>query len=390
MTQDIDTAGASAGAAAAESAGDFIEDMFSEASPATPPPADDPPPPSDEPVVDPIADPLPVAPPAGPLPVKADEVVPDHVVRKGDKAIATWKQMRAELEAAEQRAADIERDRLLKEQELDELKKKLENAPPEEKLKDLEKKLQDAEDYIGRVDLTQSRTFQEQYDAPLNELFGKVVRTFMKSGSEQQAAIELARKVFRPGMSDPAKLEEVLSDMPAVVIGSVATLLEDREVLAAKRDEAIQNWRQTKEASDLEDRRRTSSEVGQLLTKAAESAFDAVVKDGSWLFKPGQDPKWNEGVEARRNATLGYLRAGKPEDLARLVAEGIASPVYRKSYEQLKARYDDLSAKYAAITTRGRPGLSQHSPGGGAPAPAAAGPVTLEGTVDSIWKDDND
>ena len=390
--QGVDTLGASAGAAAAESAGEFVEQMFGHEVPdEVPPPTaaeepqggDEPPAPSTEESPE-LPDPL--AP--QPLPIKADETVPDHVVRKGDKAIATWKQMRAELDAAEQRASDIERDRLLKDQELEELKKKLETAPPEAKVKELETKLQDAEDYIGRLDLTQSKVFQEQYDAPLNELFGKVVRTFMKSGSDQQSAIDLARKVFRPGMSDPAKLEPILSEFPAVVTGAVSAILEDREILSSKRDEAIQNWRQSKEASDMEERRRTSTEVGQQLTRAADVAFEAVVKDGSWLFKPGQDPKWNEGVEVRKNAALGYLRAGKPEDIARLVMEGIASPTYRKSYEQLKVRYDSVVAQLDAVT-KGRPGLAQRASSSPVASPAAEGPKTPGSVVDEVWQADD-
>ena len=76
-------------------------------------------------------------------------------------------------------------------------------------------------------------------------------------------------------------------------------------------------------------------------------------------------------MQARRAAVLGYLRAGKPEDIARLVAEGIASPVYRKGYEQLRVAYDDLKSKYDAMVSS-RPGLRNRAPApDGAPAPAA-------------------
>ena len=103
----------------------------------------------------------------------------------------------------------------------------------------------------------------------------------------------------------------------------------------------------------------------------AEGAIEAAVKDGSWLFNPGEDEGWNRSVQARRDAVAGYLRAGKPEDIARLVAEGIASPVYRKGYEQLRAAYDELKGKYEAVVS-GRPGVRNSAPApDGSPAPAA-------------------
>ena len=120
----------------------------------------------------------------------------------------------------------------------------------------------------------------------------------------------------------------------------------------------------------MEEARRTSSEIGAQLTRVAQSGFESATKDGSWLYKEGSDEKWNAAVKARKDAAMGYLRAGKPEDLARLVAEGIVSPVYRKSYEQLKVAYDDLKAKYEGGITR-RPSLSGRAPASvdGAPAP---------------------
>jgi hypothetical protein len=385
-----DTLPNDAGSAALPSAMDFFNSLDEPQpdTPAAPPAPVDPPSPTDD--FMPIDPPRPQDPPkpGDPLPIQDEEPVPDHVTRKGAEAVTTWKAARQEAKDLKRRLEDVERDREIKLVELEELKKKLEGAPPEDKLKELEEQVQKYEDQLGQIDITRSKTFQRQYDQPLHELFGKVVRTLQKTGIDERAAIEKARTIFRPGMENPSNLERALPDESSVVIGALSTLLEDREMLAVKRDEAIQNWRQTREASEMEERRQAATEIGEQLTRVSKSALDQVSKDGSWLFKEGQDPEWNKGVQARKDAVLGYLRAGKPEELARLVAEGIASPVYRKGYEQLKAAYDELKAKHEAVVGR-RPGLENRSPADySGRAPVAEMPKTVDGMVDRLWSED--
>ena len=388
-----DTAGGTAGAAAAASGGAFLDQLFEAddvpqnehpdglppvGTPPPPPPVGTPPPPPPPPPaeeelpefesIEPPAVPRVPAPPAPLTPVDEDPV-PDHVTRKGEAAVTTWKAARAEAKQLKQRLEDIERDRAVKETELLELRQKLEQAPPEEKLKELEEQVKKYEDELGRIDVSRSKAFQDRYVKPVNELFSKVVRTFIKAGRDEKHALELARSVFKPGMNDVRALEQALPDESSVVVGAVSALLEDRDALVAKHDAALQEWRQTREATEIEERRRAASEMGEQLTRVSASAIDAAVKDGSWLFKPGEDEQWNKGVQARRDAVAGYLRAGKPEDIARLVAEGIASPVYRKGYEQLRAAYEDLRGKYEALTAS-RPGLRNRAPApDGSPAP---------------------
>ena len=317
------------------------------------------------------------------LPVK-DESIPDHVAKKGEASIQTWKQLRAELDSERQRREDIERDRVAKETELSELQEKLKNVPQEGKYQELEAKVKEYEDRLGQMDITTSKVFKEQYDDPINAVFSKVVRTFMKSGQSQDQALASARSVFKPGMDSPEALERALPDASSVVIGAVSTILEDLGDLSRRREEALTNWRQTKEAASMEESRRTSSEIGAQLTRVAQSGFESATKDGSWLYKEGEDEKWNAAVKARKDAAMGYLRAGKPEDLARLVAEGIVSPVYRKSYEQLKVAYDDLKAKYEGNVVR-RPSLTGRAPASGDPAPATEKISSVSDFVNKEW-----
>ena len=388
--EEIDLAGSDAGSAAVASATAKLAELgFGEDSPApprapAPPPAteeEDESPAGAEPEATPAAEELVL--PERPAPVE----IPAHVVRKGTKSIETWKALHAELATKEAALADMERDRLLKEQEIQELNKKLAAAPPEDEIKGLKQKLQEQEDFIGRIDVTKSKVFQEKYDEPLRQTFAKLVQTFMRSGRDEKQAVELARSVFRPGLNDPSELEKVLpGDASAVLVGAVSAILDDREALVAKREEALRDWRATRAADQAEETRRQLAESSSVLSRAGEAAFDAVVKDGSWLYQRGQDPKWNEGVEARRAAAIGYLRNGKPEDIARLVLEGVASPTYRKQYEQLKGKYDELLGKYNAIATRGRPSLTPRPAEQGGAAPAEA-PATLEGYVNQNWEE---
>jgi hypothetical protein len=327
--------------------------------------------------------PRPAPKPETTLPVK-DESIPDHVAKRGEASIQTWKQLRAELDSERQRREDVERDRVAKETELAELQERLKNVPPDEKIKEYEETIKSYEDRLGQMDITSSKVFKEHYDDPINAVFSKVVRTFMKSGQSQDQALASARSVFKPGMDNPEALERALPDASSVVIGAVSTILEDLGDLTRRREEALTNWRQTREATSMEESRRASSEIGAQLTRVAQSGFESATKDGSWLYKEGEDEKWNAAVKARKDAAMGYLRAGKPEDLARLVAEGIVSPVYRKSYEQLKVAYDDLKAKYEGNVVR-RPSLSGRAPASGDPTPAVEKITSVSDFVAKEW-----
>ena len=365
----------SAGDAAKISANSFIDEAWGD-----PPLQDDPP--AEQPVEQPVEQPL----EEGPIDSPPEDLtgVPDHVVRKGEKSITTWKQLRAERDELERKVVDTERDRLLKEQELAELKEKLEKVPSEEELEKLKEELETTKSRLSQVDLAGTPEFQEQFDKPINELFGRVVQKLMQAGHEEKEALSLARKVFRPGVTSPQSIEEVLPDESSVVVGALSALLENRDPLLQKREEALKEHQQTMEALQLERNRKASMDISAQLTQVAEKAFEDVGKGGSWLFVKGADEKWNEGVEARRNAALGYLRAGKPEVLARLIFEGIASPVYRKSFEKVKADLDDLRKKYEAVTSR-RPGLEARAPARPGEDPPEAAPTTVGGIVDRVW-----
>ena len=360
----------SAGDAAKISANSFIDEEWSDQ-----PLQDDPPPQDDPPSLE-----------EGPIDSPPEDLtdIPDHVVRKGEKAIASWKKLRAERDEFARKVVDTERDRLLKEQELAELKEKLEKVPSEEELEKLKEELATAKARLSQIDLAGTPEFQEQFDKPINELFGRVVQKLMQAGHEEKEALSMARKVFRPGVTSPQSIEEVLPDESSVVVGALSALLENRDPLLQKREEALKEHQQTMEALRLERDRKASMDISAQLTQVAEKAFEEVGKGGSWLFVKGADEKWNEGVEARRNAALGYLRAGKPDVLARLIFEGIASPVYRKSFEKVKADLDDMRKKYEAVTSR-RPGLEARAPARPGEEPPKAVPTTVGGIIDQVW-----
>ena len=311
--------------------------------------------------------------------------IPDHVVRKGDKAIETWKGLHAEVDSAKARIIEIERDRELKDAKIAELEEAMKTAPKKEDIEAERKRALELEDTLGKIDVTKSKRFQELYDKPIASVFSKVVQQFMKAGRTQDQAVEKARRIFKPGMQDPRALSAELDDESSLVVGAVSALLDEREQLAQRREDALQNWRQ-EQAAEAEDRtRRDAASVSELLTKAATTGFDRALGEGSWLFREGEDPKWNAGVKARKDAVLGFMRGGKPEELAYLVAEGVAAPVYRKAYERAKAEVEDLRSQLAS-TGRLRPGVGDSRPQG-QPQAAPSRPATLSEAVDNEWQD---
>ena len=328
-------------------------------------------------------------PPPPPAPPANDIAgIPDHVVRKGEAAITGWKQLRAELEAERKAKADIDRDRELKDLRIKELEEQIAKVPKQEELEAARKRAAELEDTLGQIEITRSERFKELYDKPINEVFGKVVRQFIKGGATQEQAIAKARSVFKPGMQDPQALSAALEDESSLVVGAVSALLDEREVLAQRRDEAIQNWQQERAAGEQDRIRRDAATISDQLTKAAESGFSRAVKEGSFLFQEGADPKWNEGVKTRRDAVMGFIRGGRPDELAYLVAEGVASPVYRNAYARVKAENEDLKAQLAAISGV-RPGTGAGSrPAAAVPASSPPVPATANEFIDLTWNDE--
>ena len=146
---------------------------------------------------------------------------------------------------------------------------------------------------------------------------------------------------------------------------------------------AAQTRQQERARISTEEQRQASTDISNQLTQVSQHAFETVAKDGSWLFKEGEDPKWNEGVKARKDAVMGYLRAGNMPDLARLIAEGVAAPIYRKGYEQMKAAYDDLKSRVEGTAVR-RPSVGGHAPASDAPRQKA--PIrSIDDAVDLLW-----
>ena len=311
--------------------------------------------------------------------------IPDHVVRKGDKAIATWKQLNAELAAYKSRVSEIEQDRELKDAQLKELQEKLESGPKPEDVEAIKKRVEELEDELGKIDISRSSRFQELYDKPIGDVFGKIVHQFVKAGHTQETAVQKARSVFKPGLQDPQALTQVLEDESSLTVGAVSALLDEREMLVQRRADALENWRQEQAAGAEDNKRREAATISEQLNKHAAAGFDRALKEGSWLYKDGTDDRWNEGVKARRDAVMGFIRGGKPDELAYLVAEGVASPTYRQLANRYKAEADDLRSQLERIGGN-RPGVGGSSapPSSGAPT-APEAPKDFRGFIDQEW-----
>ena len=327
-------------------------------------------------------------PPASPPGAQPVVDVPDHVVRKGDKAIATWKQLYAELDSYKSKVVEIEQDRELKDARLRELEEQLGKAPKEADLEAARKRAAELEDELGKIDVARSPRFQEMYEKPIRELFGKVVQQFMKAGHPQELAVQKARLVFKPGMQDPQALAQVLEDESSLVVGAVSALLDEREVLAQRREDALENWRQEQAAGAEDMKRREAATISEQLNKHAAAGFGRALKEGSWLYKEGVDDNWNNGVKARKDAVMGFIRGGKPDELAYLVAEGVAAPTYRQLANRYKAEADDLRDQLARVGGN-RPGIGYSSapPAASGAAPQQPAPTSFRDVIDREWSD---
>lgn len=268
-----------------------------------------------------------------------------------------------------------------------ELESKLKAGDPEvqQKLQSLQEQVAEYEDKIGRLDLTQSKTFKNKYDLPIEQYRARGAQ--MLARFTERAPDEAKAFIQELEGADPATVREALAGEPPAVQGAVLQALVDLQEAKSVRDRAISDWRTTKEANVVSASKDEEAEMLRQVVQESNQAVSTLAKtpeeggEGSWIFSDQLDnPAWQEQKQKITSMARAALR--DKIDIPKLVHEGAAAPVYRKLAETLYQENQSLKAALGA-RDRVRPRAPSRPTGGYTPAP---GPGTADPSefVDSI------
>ena len=304
-----------------------------------------------------------------------DEGEPPEI-KDSPKAKNSWqkikqekKELQAKLEAAQR---DLEAAKGAK--------------PPEmEQFIAMQRKLQEAEDRIGKLDITQSAAFKQKYDAPLDLCKRKAMGVLLRFGVEKEAAETLAKQVLDPKL-DARALEQLVADQPIAVQGALFTVATEYQQAVEARDAAITDWKNEKAALQANETIEKDVKLAQNVEAETQSATQKALEAGNWLYAevPG-NKAWNDAVNERVKAVKAIMRGSSREDIARWVVEGVTAKQTRDLFLRARSEFNELKKQFEAVVGRA-PRLG----GGAAPdkpgsRPAARPSVPQGRSPEEVW-----
>lgn len=242
------------------------------------------------------------------------------------------------------------------------LKKELEaaraapQAKPEElsELEALRKSVQDQENMLGQIEITRSKSFQKRYDMPIVTARAKLSRALAALGDrspEDAAQIVQALESCRTIQEARDLVSGESGDIKGVALTGYMELQEHHST----RNQAVEDWRNTRPAVETEEDRVSAGERLRQIVDATASALpdlSAPIEskgEGSWIFMDQPDDvEWTD----RRNSAISTARATLRDagvervtpELAKIAMEGAVSKLYRKFGEDQFARANELQA----------------------------------------------
>lgn len=219
--------------------------------------------------------------------------------------------------------------------ELAELKQQLEQTreqgPAVEEIKSkYEEQIKVLEEQVGQYDLASTPAFKQKYDAVLQGMLSRVAGLLKKAGASDAEALRIANELRSKKTVDRAN---ELNDFAPALAGPIVNIFEDFDELLFKREADLRNWRESKKAVEEEERRIGHSKTLQIADTLAVSTLNQLSSERNPFYTTSQsDPSWNRKVSDRINTYKGLLKSGKPEVLAKLVAEGLTADEFKKMY----------------------------------------------------------
>jgi hypothetical protein len=229
-------------------------------------------------------------------------------------------------------------------------------ANPDELFK-VREALEAAEEKLGRLDLRNSKAFQQKYDVPIQTQIGVAQQLMKRAGLDETSAKNLTnRALSTPDLNDRVQL---LTEEVPVVAAALIGMFEQLDAGRAQRAEAIQNWKQHKAANAETEARETAQMTAAKAAELATGAVEANVTGGNFMFGESktENSKWNQDLAERKEAVRGILLRADPAEMAQYVADGVSGRPLRDLYKVERARR--LKAEADLVKIRGAsPGVT--------------------------------
>jgi len=309
---------------------------------------------------------------------------------QGDtKAAHAWKSVKQERKQLKAENAELA-------EKISALEAKLSEAPPQEdtsksteELVALREQVATLEGKLGEYDLSSTSSFKQKFDQPIMQVVKRGASILTRTGVEAADAQKLMAQI-----TDPSKtmddIQDVIADYPMAVQGALMNVVGEFGELAERRSEALAHWKETKAAMKDHESRETEVKIFQDVEKNTQAALDSLLKEGNWMYAPGDNEDWNKQVNERVQTAKGVLRSASREDLVKYVLEGVAARPLRQMFESTYKLAEERKAELDKLVGA-QPGF-RGSPDAGKPKdPASAKKGTPQqpgDVINSLFSDE--
>jgi len=318
-----------------------------------------------------------VSPAAAPAPASEDEKFDAETTRLAKEvpdtpaAQNTFQRLRAELKAA---LAD---------------NRTLRSAKPPvqgdaQETEALRKQVAELEDRIGRIDLEQSVGFRREFVEPAQKARASAIRLLVRwAGKNDKEAAEAADALFA---AEPSAQQDMILSLPPNIQQQMTNFVDVYEEVQSGRKAALESWRSKMAAMQEHERRSSQLTASKELSGAVDGAITALQSAKNAFFTPSADGKNAQDVEQRIQTLRGVMEAADVNQVARLVAEGIAYAGLTEQYGKLRRAYVALREWAARVQGARPPFTATGDPG--AASPAAPRKISTPDDVErEIWKE---
>ena len=319
--------------------------------PAPQPPVQPPAPPAPVSIADRYSAPDPNAQPVVPTlpegPPEQDIRLPENTAENVGHAFAA---VRAEVKKYKQMAEEFRRQ--VEQVRADYSTYAQRESAITEKLTAEQNRAKELEEKLGQLDLEQSPAFREKYDAPLNAVSAEIAKTLVANGYQPQQADDLARQVVLA--KDVAAVSSLpgMAELPSTVQGMIMYKFNEADGLWAQRDQALAEWRSTREGLQQTATREDAVVSAQRRAELVGTGIDRVSKvapDFIW-----NDPEFAEFRKTEVEKVKAWYGQAPEDQIAAAAVEGALVAPF--AYRLVKGLMDKVMELQGALDAHHRIG----------------------------------
>lgn len=312
----------------------------------------------------PFADPIPE------IPDESQLQLPDDPNDRGSIGRA-FAQARYEAKQYRQLATQL-RERLVEASKLDQSDQGLLDRAVEV-IQNSRDRIENLEAQLGRLDLTKSKRFSEEYDAPIGQTYGNIVEELQSSGYNQTDAESIAETLLTT--RDREIVDKIFNGLTDLTRGKISYQAKAFYEAVNRRNQAIENWREQSAKYNEQE-----PDPVQYRKDLCERGLDRI----SSVVKFWDDPafvRYRDGgaYEAARK----FISSADSSQLMTAAIEGaLVAPFAYQQIAKLQQANAKLTRRLQASGRLSAPGVApffQSAPAPVPPPPAPAEPVDESG-----------